>query len=149
MCVRVCVCVCVCVTMCVDVLRVCGCVWMCVCACVTVCMDVCLRFHMHRLVARYAGRYPKEELEALADVDMGFRASTIHPTVRVTVIHGTADAIIPVEDAEEWGSRIPVSSLCLLPGVGHMFSPAAADSGCPDMIAAVVGAVAPVCGAKL
>lgn len=57
-------------------------------------------------------------IECLAGIDLRPRAAEIAlPTV---LIHGDADALVPVEDARRLAGQMPQAELHVLPGAGHV-----------------------------
>lgn len=55
-------------------------------------------------------------------------ADAVHRIAAPTLIlHGTDDRVVPVENAYRLAERIPDTSLCLVPGTGHIFFIEAAD----------------------
>jgi pimeloyl-ACP methyl ester carboxylesterase len=59
------------------------------------------------------------QMQAVFSHDTSARLSTLEmPTI---VVHGSADQMLPVENARQIASRIPNSRLEILDGVGHLF----------------------------
>jgi pimeloyl-ACP methyl ester carboxylesterase len=56
--------------------------------------------------------------ESVAGIDLRPRASEIN--LPALVIHGEADALVPVSDARALAARLPNSVLRLIPGAGHV-----------------------------
>lgn len=57
-------------------------------------------------------------LESVAGIDLRLRVNEV--TLPTVIIHGEADAIVPVADARWMAAEMPSAALHILPGAGHV-----------------------------
>uniref|UniRef100_A0A803MRP9 Serine aminopeptidase S33 domain-containing protein n=1 Tax=Chenopodium quinoa TaxID=63459 RepID=A0A803MRP9_CHEQI len=87
----------------------------------TVLDDIALTI-LRYLVGNVLYRVTKESLMERLNTDMHEAALKIDKNCRVLTVHGTADEIIPVEDAYEFSKIIPNHKLHIIEGANHSFT---------------------------
>ncbi|XP_048563471.1 uncharacterized protein LOC125543995 isoform X1 [Triticum urartu] len=67
-------------------------------------------------------RVTKESLMERLNTDMRATSLSISKECSFFIVHGSADEIIPVEDAYEFAKHIPTHKLCVVEGADHCFT---------------------------
>jgi pimeloyl-ACP methyl ester carboxylesterase len=60
-------------------------------------------------------------MEERVGLDMGAAVAAIRVS-KVLTVHGSADAVIPLADGQEFAARLPGSELVVLQGADHNFT---------------------------
>jgi len=71
---------------------------------------------------KFLYRVTKESLMERLNTDMHAASLSISKECRFFTIHGSADEIIPVEDAYEFAKLIPNHKLCVIEGANHCYT---------------------------
>ncbi|KQK08428.1 uncharacterized protein LOC100837865 isoform X1 [Brachypodium distachyon] len=67
-------------------------------------------------------RVTKESLMERLNTDMHATSLSISKECSIFTVHGSADEIVPVEDAYEFAKHIPTHKLCVIKGANHCYT---------------------------